>query len=476
MVVKKILIVLVLFLLFLSVPVSAADSNPFELSFENIKTTNIIYVGNALQYTINIKSNLNESVNAEIVLSMNHKDWATAGKKTDFNIDSFGNTSYSIELTPPLGTSTDNYNPIIYVCVKNVGQCSSIILRLHVVDRLQLKLDAFESVLDTYEADENISIMFTLNNQGKSNIINYKFKVNFVKDDVVLVSELFDLDPIDRGDILRRIEELDLIQSITEPGLYVLEGILIGDAGDTLIKKSVNITIKPPRDSSFEKSVSTQPGIFKKSVTTTLKNEERLINNITLTGPIYGFEQLYSFDSPVEILIEANNKYFTYSCELNPRDTPGDSCTLSYTVNYWKLYLLLVLLTSVLFLLYVYLELPNITKKHTKHDDVHSIQVHFKNNSMKSLTSVKIKEFIPSSVMLIGTFSIKPSSHKKKENGTEIIWNIGNLDSKDERVITYSVKPRLEVDEGIVLPPAEISGINYRKKKDLVKSGTLHLK
>ena len=472
--VVKCLTAIVLFLLL--VPSAAMADDPFNLSFTDVKDTNIAYVGDASEYVIKVISNLNRTVTADVVLSLNYKDWATAGKKTDFVINTSEPVLYGLELTPSLGTSTDNYNPIVHVCVKDTDQCSDIILRLHVVDRSQLHLDLFKSVIDSYDADENISVMFTLNNRGKSEISNYKFRVDLKRGDDVIASQLFDLDAIDRGDQLIRTEYIDFTEDITVSGIYTLEGILVGDTGDVLNTTSVDIMINPVKDSSFDKIVSVNPGILKKQITITLKNEEALPNKVILEGPVYGLRQIYSFDSPVSILSEDGEMRFQYVCELNSKGTEGDSCTLSYTVNYWKLYLLAILLFSLLFLIYLELERPKITKSHIKKAGMHTIHITFRNNSLKPLNNVVIKERIPSSVRNVSGFSIRPASQMKKEDYIEIIWKIGKLESKEERVITYSIRPRLEVEDGIVLPPVEISGTNYRKKRECVKSGNLHLK
>lgn len=468
-------VAIAVFILMILAGVSVAASEPFSIKVESAGDTVISYVGYPLGYNLYLKSNNNASVDADIFMSLPYRSWMTSGKKTDLVISPLETVSYSLELTPPPGTSTDNYYPTISVCIKDTDSCSSTILRIHVIDRAQLSIDTLKTVLDTYEANENISVIIGLNNIGKSDITNYKFQFDLKKDGVPVGTKRISLDTIKKGDIFLKTEVLDFRYNAT--GVYTLYGSLIGDTGEVLGTKSVNITITDVKDSKFEKNVFITPGVFTKSITIKIQNEDNEKNNVLVKVPISGVKQIYSFDKTGAIITENKKSTFEYECVLSAKGSEGDSCTLSYRISYWKIYLLIIMFLGFVVLTYFELERPHITKKHMKKPGAHhTIHITFRNKSIGILGDVVITEFIPAVVKSAGDFSIKPSSQLRKENGTEIVWKLGNMSPKEERVITYTIIPRFEVEGGgIVLPPVEISGTNYRKKREVVKSKPLQL-
>jgi len=89
---------------------------------------------------------------------------------------------------------------------------------------------------------------------------------------------------------------------------------------------------------------------------------------------------------------------------------------------------------------------------------------------------VYVRDFLPSFATVIDRFdTIKPMV-RKVTNGTEMVWKIESLGSMDERVLSYRVKPTMEILGEIKLPRASINYTDNKKQIKRVISKSISIK
>lgn len=161
---------------------------------------------------------------------------------------------------------------------------------------------------------------------------------------------------------------------------------------------------------------------------------------------------------------------------------PGEERTIEYQINLWQIVLLVVLLIIAVVYAFTYVFTIRIVKSHKLFGPVAgskeiTITLEIKNRTHRAIHDVYVRDFLPPFATIIERFeTIKPSV-RKVQGGSELIWKLGTLGSMDERVLTYRIKPAMEILGEIKLPKASIrySDKNKQLKKVISKSISIKL-
>jgi hypothetical protein len=95
-----------------------------------------------------------------------------------------------------------------------------------------------------------------------------------------------------------------------------------------------------------------------------------------------------------------------------------------------------------------------------------TISLHVKNKSRKLLNSVTVKDFVPAIATVIKEFGTIEPTIKMKPTGTELTWQVKDIRPREERVLTYKIKPVIEILGSLKLPKAHLV---YETKKGRIK-------
>ena len=102
---------------------------------------------------------------------------------------------------------------------------------------------------------------------------------------------------------------------------------------------------------------------------------------------------------------------------------------------------------------------PRVRKKIVRKGDEHLVILEVRSPLLRGLRNAVLKDIISPLTHLIDSGSLKPVV-KKGEKGTELIWNLGNLASREVRIISYKIKSPLAAM--VKLLPAKL---NFEKGK-----------
>ncbi|MFH1294712.1 MAG: hypothetical protein ABIH90_02105, partial [Candidatus Aenigmatarchaeota archaeon] len=123
----------------------------------------------------------------------------------------------------------------------------------------------------------------------------------------------------------------------------------------------------------------------------------------------------------------------------------GEERRIIYTVEHWPNYAKYAAGLIILVLIGTYsageITKPRIKKKVVKRSNgTHTVILEIK-NPIKELDSVIIRDFVSPLARVHKSFEhLKPVS-KTSDAGTELIWKIGKMKPREERVLSYRMKP-----------------------------------
>ena len=174
--------------------------------------------------------------------------------------------------------------------------------------------------------------------------------------------------------------------------------------------------------------------------------------NITL--PSY-LEAVTDFNpEPDHVETEGESSAYMWTFELRP----GDEKSVDYSVNIWMpLALAAAILAGILVLRRITGNMK-ITKQVEKKDGGESLKVSItlENNTDTLKDEIKVKDFVPNVADLNEDFQMTKPEVKRTTDGVELEWSVQDFKPGEERVIQYEVSPKVEIEEGLDLPPAEI--------------------
>lgn len=464
---------LIIVVMFLMQPVLAQE--PFSVKVLTEKQS--VYVGNSADYVIEVINDLNESAEVQLVPTISYSSWFATQENYTQSISSNGTGVFNVRIVPALGTSSGNIAITVSVCQVRSNVCSDTFVNIQVIDKSQLKILSFKPELSESPMNAGAKFLFRLENLGESNIVSYKLQVDAFDINENLVSNrTVDLDMIPSNSLYPRDGEASVLLVFDAIGTYDVAAKIIDSTGGVVQTEISKITVTVPPEVKTEMiDKNTVPGILFEKTTYSIQNKNSKVNSVEVTHPVFLSQLIYSFSDKPEIVEVDGVKSFVWRCDLAISGTDGDSCGFSVTANYWVIYLAVIILLLLAGFVYFEIEKPKIQKTHINKGELHSIHISLKNNSSKPLEDVKVTDILPSVLKVVGDYTVKPTTIKKKHNCVELIWNLGKLKSKEERILTYNVKPVVEVDGGIDLPAVEIKAVNARGKHERVMSKSIVL-
>ncbi len=466
---------LFLFLAFalILLPQAASAQEPFTLDVLTEKQS--VYVGNSVEYSFNITNNLNSTAEVQLIPPITYNNWFPTQQNHTVEIGPGESVQMPARIVPSAGTPSGSIAMTVSVCKTRSDICSEAFVNMLVIDKSQLKLTVFDSEKEEIDRGSPAKLYFKLKNFGESNIFGYKLALEAYRDGGLHSKKDIDLDMI-RG-YLSYPEEgnASVLLDLGDIGSYDIRAKIIDSTGGVVQTEETSVVVVLPPEVPTEIVKKTEdPGIFTNTIQYKINNLDSMENEVVVSDPIFISRYLYDFSKvPDSYQYVEGDEVAGWSCNLAPQGEEGDSCSFSMVVHYWVIYAIVLMLIFIAYGVYRIMEMPRIKKVHMKKGDVHSIHIHVMNNSNKPIDHVIVSDKVPAVLKLVGDYTVKPTSVKKCNSAICIKWDIGKLKPKEDRVLTYKVKPVMEVEGGISLPSVQINAVNWRGKKERVDSGSI---
>ena len=149
---------------------------------------------------------------------------------------------------------------------------------------------------------------------------------------------------------------------------------------------------------------------------------------------------------------------------------PGEAAEIKVFTNYRPaLYGIVIIILFTVGMLW-HIERSVVLKKRIFRvkEDEHGISefkilLHLRNGSKKTLRDVKVLDILPYMVSSTNEFgTLKPTTIQKGKKSIRMVWEVGDLQTKEERVLSYKVKSKMNLLGEVQLPAAVVQFINKR--------------
>lgn len=178
--------------------------------------------------------------------------------------------------------------------------------------------------------------------------------------------------------------------------------------------------------------------------------------------PITGFSELPDSQESV-----GDSERYSWSVRLQP----GESFSLERRTNYW---MPAAALLGVIIALVGIKKLRNsikFSKEAEKTEGGLKVSIKMENISDRTYRNVTVEDFVPDIAEVDRKFDMAAPTVRKTNEGTKLSWKLDELEPGDQRILQYTVRPKVEVEEGIEFQQAVLKeGDEVIKKSDKVSA------
>lgn len=172
--------------------------------------------------------------------------------------------------------------------------------------------------------------------------------------------------------------------------------------------------------------------------------------------PITGFSM-----EPTKVENTGTQETYYWTKELQP----GEKFSVERQTNYWMPAVALLGIIAALAGLKKLRNNVKITKKAEKTGSALKVSIEIENISDRTFRDVKVEDFIPDIAEVDKNFEMASPTVRKTNSGTKLTWDLENLEPGDQRVLQYTIRPKVEVEGGLTLQEAELKEGDRTLKK-----------
>ena len=344
---------------------------------------------------------------------------------------------------------------------------------------VQRKTDVFISEVkmnkQIFKPDEILTIQPVLKNMEKTQSHEVYLTTSIMKDNMVI--KKFEKTVTIEPKSLKTITHLFSVERTHVFGDYVIEVVLRDAENKLLDKEDTKFKIERVYDMLQKKTV--EYGLFYTTVKIEIINNGNVPNsNFTVTESVPRIAQ-YFFHPEIEPEQEEKKDNRVVYLWTVKGLSPGETRMITYRLRFINVFFVLLAII-LLILVGVWVSTrPVLSKRYRgilREGKEVFISLHIKNRGRKQLKNIIVKDFVPSIARVIRKFDTITPELKRKSTGTELIWSINKLKPKEEVILTYRIKPIIEIVGEMKLPKAYFTHETKKGKKRKVVSKTITIK
>lgn len=415
----------------------------YGLKYDINSIKDIVYPSEKAIYEISLTNNQSRDTNYTILINgYGRTSWASLENNIIY-LPPFQTKTTYLYIVPPLETEPGNYE--FEIRIKNNNETETSKVAVYVKKTSKLRIINISTDKQNYNPGEEVKVLYKIKNIGTylspPLIIEAKIKGNKLN-----YNTSKQITPIKINELRR--ESLRLKLPKLAKGNYEIIASVYNQYYELLDTKKMSIRVK--EITSIEYSQEISKGLLTKTITLKAENKGNVGSvaklQYSLTGPRFQYE--LDKDSTI------NNDIAEWTCFLEPEQ----SCQKKITVNYWWVLILVIIIAILTILIIRNYFKPEFYKKYSKTEEgQYNIHIYVKNKGRKPITDIEIHDTIP------GIMKFEPSKHgikpfkiNKRNEQINVIWTLDELKPGEERVISYTLKPRLAVVGGIDLKKAKL--------------------
>ena len=454
----KKLLILILFILSLNL-VYAAEINVKESSVKSI-----ILPGQNAIFDLEVTNN--QAFRDQIKSVIMDSNWKRQGGNEVYNLNANEKVQDRLTLFPlgylkpgiyAIGIRfVSTTNPEIYM------DKQIVITIIDYKDILEAKLEANPQGLDPRK--DNL-VKLNLKSRYNINLENIAININ---------NNLFNKDIITNVNGLEtKTEEFIIsLDPSTIEGDYDTK-VIIKYGNEILVNKVEKLIVSSYSD--LKETKTEEFSFFIKETAITRMNDGNSLSNEIYTLTLSSFEKLFTEFNPAPSNIEETNKGNKY--EWRFRLQPGEEYKIIVTHDYRTPLIILIVIFLLVYLFYKYFYAEMSINKRalvlkSQEGGIAGVKIliNIKNNG-PSVRSLHLVEEIPSELDLPHEYiTLKPSSIRKTNFSSIVIWEIPELIRGEERIISYKLKSKTGHKGKLLIPRTSCRYKNNMGKLSVAKS------
>lgn len=429
----------------------AAYADSIDLEFYN----DVIYKGEIANGSVVVKVNRTGTYVIDIY-ALGYEAWITKDFGEEYLLSNTSYT-YTISFFPPKYAKSGAYAIYVYLKDDNGNVLADDKHIIHLVDSPDLQITDVKLENPELAYLEPLKIYVLLKNYGKIDAENYQLLIKI--EQLGIIKKVI-LPVVEKEKETTYYWEIDLGEVL--PGNYKGVVELYDAKGKQVDKRYLEFRVKEQPE--IKEDIKESFNLFRKSEVITLRNEGNAAGNYTFRLKTY-LPFLYEIKQQKECNCskEYSGDEYIIRCVVESKKV----CSFLIIKNYWMYYLALVLAIMVLIISFIIYTTPSINKYYYRKGHKYKVILKIHNPHPKhALREVVVKDKV-NGILTIREETIipKPSRIKKMKDYALIEWHINELKPGEERIITYEVIPKIDVEDDIVMHEAEMEGKIKRKKK-----------
>ncbi|MEM5882679.1 MAG: hypothetical protein QXQ77_00350 [Candidatus Aenigmatarchaeota archaeon] len=471
---KKLTFFAILLIFLVAKPVSAQD---LELYLETTQTK--IYAGKSSSIEVIVFNSQNFTDTFSITIwPTQFADVLTSIENPNLRISPKGNASTKIYFfaSECADESTIQFEIVASSTTSNVSAVKKIllsVLRTFTVCISDFKLDKYGEI----GPNESIRIITYLTNPTYRVSPQFFVQANIKFENKTIESFDEAIQPLPQ----KSTKILTLSYNFNEyasPGIYKIEVLLKDELNNLVTKKEETIRMKIVNKTSTQSW--TDIGILSAVTTIKIKNEGNVGIPIRITTSIPSFIKNLFFPETQPTSEKTQDGWIEYEWNFE-NVNPGEEVIVKYEVKLLYVWLFCLGLVVVVILAFKFVYGPTVIKKYKPivpalGKEI-TIALEIKNRSRHEIENVEVKDFVPTLFEVSNRFdTVRPETIKKVKGGTLLTWKFNLLKPLEERVLTYKIKPKMEISGTFKLPNAYMKYLDKKKEVKSIVSKSILIK
>ena len=216
-------------------------------------------------------------------------------------------------------------------------------------------------------------------------------------------------------------------------------------------------------------------GLFYTAIVVEITNEGNVPDsNYTIQESLPKITKYFFYPETEPGKEEEKDNRMLYTWEIQGLD-PGQTKIIRYKLRFVNALITTLVLSFLLFLVYEYITKPMLKKGYygfLSGEEELKISLNVKNRKRRTLKNVIVKDVVPPIAKVVRKFDTRIPEIKLKSSGTELVWKIDKLKPGEEVLLTYKIKPLIDVIGKLTLPKSYLTykGKVRREKRVVSKS------
>jgi len=241
------------------------------------------------------------------------------------------------------------------------------------------------------------------------------------------------------------------------PGIYGIQVFLYDRFGSPIHSKSTVFEIK--RYSDYEKDKKIYRSLLETSFLINVTNKGNYPQSFVITETMPKIAKYFFYPEIEPLKEEEKENRVVYTWIISNLE-PNKSATIRYYLRFSNAaFVTFLILLFVAFVLSLFHK-PTLLKKYSEASQLEKdnlVTLHVRNNSIREIHNIVVKDTVPSIFAVVKEFDTLKPEVKVTQTGTILVWKIDKLKPKEDRVLTYRIRPTINIEGKVKLPKAYFS-------------------